>query len=115
MARDVADQVGLPHEATTIVLDAITLHHSPGVGREYGAVAQLLSAGAAADVTGLGTWLLPDEVLSDAVKLRPRDDFKAAFTAAFRNEAARVPEGRARFLHRYGAFAAAIRLAPFDE
>ena len=115
VARDVAEQVGLPHEATTIVLDAITLHHSPGVGPEHGAVAQLLSAGAAADVTGLGTWLLPDEVLSDAVELHPRDGFKDAFTAAFRDEAVRVPEGRARFLHRYGAFAPAIRLAPFDE
>jgi len=26
-----------------------------------------------------------------------------------------VPEGRARLLHRYGAFAAAIRFAPFEE
>ena len=115
VARDVAEQVGLSQEATTVVLDAITLHHSPGVGHEHGTVAQLLSAGAAADVTGLETWLLPDEVLRTAVKLHPRDDFKDEFTAAFKNEAVRVPEGRARFLHRYDAFAAAIRLAPFDE
>jgi hypothetical protein len=37
------------------------------------------------------------------------------FAEAFRQEAARVPEGRARLLHRYGAFAAAVRFAPFDE
>jgi hypothetical protein len=115
VARAVAEQVGLSEEATTIVLDAITLHHSPGVGPEHGAVAQLLSAGAAADVTGLHTWQLPDAVLAETVRLNPREGFKDVFTQAFRDEAARVPEGRARFLHRYGAFAAAIRLAPFAE
>jgi hypothetical protein len=31
---------------------------------------------------------------------------------AFRQEAARVPEGRARVVQRYGAFAAAIKFAP---
>ena len=115
VAREVAEQVGLSQEATTIMLDAITLHHSPGVGPEHGAVAQLLSAGAAADVTGLHTWRLPDAVLSETVRLNPRESFKEVFTQAFRDEAARVPQGRARFLHRYGAFAAAIRLAPFSE
>ena len=38
----------------------------------------------------------------------PRNGFKNVFTEAFRQEAARVPEGRARLLLRYGAFAAAI-------
>jgi len=115
VARAVAEQVGLSRDSTTIVLDAITLHHSPGVGPEYGAVAQLLSAGAAADVTGLRTWQLPDAVLSETVRLNPREGFKDVFTQAFRDEAARVPEGRARFLRRYGAFDAAIRFAPFGE
>lgn len=115
VARDVAAQVGLPEDATTVVLDAITLHHSPCVGAEHGAVAQLLSAGAAIDVTGLGAWLLPDDVLVDDVTLHPREGFKDAFIEAFDKEAARVPAGRAAFLHRYGAFATAIRLAPFAE
>ena len=115
VARQVAEEVGLPHEATTTLLDAIALHHSPGVGPEHGAVAQLLSAGAAVDVIGLYAWELPDDVLSDAVRQHPRESFKAVFTQAFREEAARVPRGRAQFLHRYGAFATAIRLAPFAE
>ena len=71
VAREVAGQVGLSEEATTVILDAITLHHSPGVGPEHGAVAQLLSAGAAVDVIGLHAWQLPDAVLSDAVALHP--------------------------------------------
>lgn len=115
VARQVAEKVGLPEEATTIVLDAITLHHSPGVGPGHGAVAQLLSAGAAADVIGLHAWQLPDAVLADAVTLHPREGFKNVFIEAFGNGAKRVPAGRAQFLHRYGAFATAIRLAPFAE
>jgi hypothetical protein len=115
VARQVAEQVGLPEEATTIVLDAITLHHSPGVGPEHGAVAQLVSAGAAVDVIGLHAWQLPDAVLADAVTLHPREGFKNVFIEAFGSEAKRVPAGRAQLLHRYGAFATAIRLAPFAE
>lgn len=115
VAREVAEEVGLSGSATTTLLDAITLHHSPGVGAEHGPVAQLLSAGAAVDVIGLRSWELPDDVLADAVALHPRESFKQVFTEAFRREAARVPEGRVRFLHRYGAFAAAIRLAPYTE
>jgi hypothetical protein len=115
VACQVAEEVGLSHEATTTLLDAIALHHSPGIGPEHGAVAQLLSAGAAVDVIGLHVWELPDDLLSDAVRLHPRESFKAVFTKGFQDEAARVPGGRAHFLYRYGAFAAAIRLAPFTE
>lgn len=78
-------------------------------------MAQLLSAGAAVDVIGLHAWELPDAVLADAVALHPREGFKNVFIETFGNEAKRVPAGRAQFLHRYGAFAAAIRLAPFAE
>lgn len=114
-ARDVAEQVGLSTAATDTMLNAITMHHSPGVTLDAGPEAYLLSAGAAADVIGFRAWELPDGALDEAVDLYPRAEFKQVFTAAFRQEAARVPEGRARFLHRYGAFAAAIRLAPFDD
>jgi hypothetical protein len=115
IARDVAEQVGLSTAATDTLMTAITLHHSPGVTVDAGPVAYLLSAGAAVDVVGLRSWVLPPATITDAVREHPRAGFKTAFTEAFRREAARVPEGRARLLHRYGAFAAAIRFAPFDE
>jgi hypothetical protein len=114
-ARDVAEQVGLSTAATATLETAITMHHSPGVTLDAGPEAYLLSAGASVDVVGFRAWDLPDGALTGAVDLYPRADFKRVFTAAFRQEAARVPEGRARFLHRYGAFAAAIKLAPFDD
>jgi hypothetical protein len=115
LAREVAEQVGLSTAATDDLMTAITLHYTPGVTVEAGPVAYLLSAGAAVDVVGFRSWELPPSTLSEAVREHPRAGFKAVFTEAFRQEAARVPEGRARLLHRYGAFAAAIRLAPFDE
>ncbi len=114
-ARTVAQQVGLSASATDTLLTAITMHHTPGVTIDAGPVAYLLSAGAAADVIGFRTWELPPDAIADTLAQHPRADFKNVFAAAFRREAARVPEGRARFLHRYGAFAAAIKLAPFDE
>jgi hypothetical protein len=91
------------------------LHYSPGVPAEAGPVAYLLAAGGAVDVVGLRSWELPPATLTEAVRDHPRIGFKTEFTAAFRQEAARVPEGRARLLRRYGALAAAIRFAPFDE
>ncbi len=115
VARDVAEQVGLSGTASTTMQTAITLHHSPGVDLTAGPVAYLLSAGASVDVVGLHSWDLPATTLSTAVATHPRENFKQVFAAAFAQEAARVPQGRVRFLHRYGAFGAAILLAPFDS
>ena len=78
-------------------------------------VAYLLSAGAGVDVVGLRCWDLPRSLLVSAVAAHPREGFKEYFSHAWAEEAARVPQGRARLLRRYGAFTAAIALAPFDE
>ena len=115
VARDVAEHVGLSTAATETLRTAITMHHSPRVSLAAGPVAYLLSAGAGVDVVGLRCWDLPNRTLSDAVRDHPREGFKAYFSQAWADEAARVPQGRARLLRRYGAFAAAIRLAPFEE
>jgi len=113
VAREVAEEVGLSTAATDILRTAITLHHSPGVTLAHGPVAYLLSAGAGLDVVGLRSWQLPPDLLDAVVAAHPRLGFKREFSAAFRTEAARVPDGRARFLRRYGAFDLAIKTAPF--
>lgn len=113
VARDVAETVGLSTAATETVRNAITMHHTPGVTPADGAVAYLLSAGAAVDVMGLRCWKLPADVLAGALDERPRFGFKREFSAAFRAEAQAVPAGRARLLRRYAAFDLAIKLAPF--
>jgi hypothetical protein len=115
IARDVAEQVGLSTAATHTLRTAITLHHSPRVPLAAGPVAYLLAAGAGVDVAGVRCWDLPPSVLADAVRDHPREGFKAYFTRVWAAEAARVPQGRAQVLRRYGAFTAAIALAPFDE
>ena len=115
VAQDVADQVGLSTTATETMQTAITMHHSPHVPLAAGPVAYLLSAGAGVDVAGLRCWDLPPSILAEAVRDHPRAGFKKYFTQAWAAEAARVPRGRAKLLRRYGAFTAAIALAPFDE
>ena len=116
VAAQVADDVGISDAATETIRSAITLHHSPGVSLDdHGPVAYLVSAGAAVDVVGYRSWRLPPEVVSDVVDAHPRHGFKDEFRAAWRAEGARMPDGRARFLGRYGAFDLAIRLAPFPD
>lgn len=115
VARDVAEQVGLSTAATETLQTAITMHHSPRVTLAAGPVAYLLAAGAGVDVVGLRCGDLPRSTLARAVGDYPREGFKRYFAQAWADEAARVPQGRARLLRRYGAFTAAIRLAPFDE
>ena len=116
VAAQVVDDVGLSAVAGETVRSAITLHHSPGVTLDaHGPVAYLVSAGAAVDVVGLRSWRLPPEVLRSVVEQFPRAGFKAEFSAAWRAEGNRIPDGRARFLSRYGAFGLAIRLAPFPD
>lgn len=115
VAWDVAEQVGLSTAATGTLQTAITMHHSPPVTLDAGPVAYLLAAGAGVDVAGLRSWELPTSVLERAVTDHPRDGFKRYFTQAWADEAARVPQGRARLLRRYGAFTTAVLLAPFDD
>lgn len=115
VARDVAEGVGLSSRASETIQTAITMHYSPRVSLDVGPEAYLLAAGAGVDVAGLRSWELPRTVLEDAVRLHPREGFKVYFTKAWAVEAARVPRGRAQLLRRYGAFSAAIALAPFEE
>jgi hypothetical protein len=115
VARDVAEQVSLSTTATETLQTAITMHHSPRVPLAAGPVAYVLSAGAGVDVVGMRCWDLPRAILADAVRDHPREHFKRFFSQAWADEAARVPGGRARLLRRYGAFTAAIALAPFDQ
>ena len=115
VARDVSERVGLSTAATTTLQTAITMLHNPWVRPAAGPVGYLLAAGAGLDVVGLRCWDLPRSVVDGAVAAHPRDGFKEYFSRAWAQEAARVPQGRARLLRRYGAFTAAIALAPFDE
>ena len=72
-----------------------------------------VAAGTAVDVVGFRSWELPTATITDAIAQHPRSGFKHVFADAFRQEARRMPKAARR--HRYGAFAAAVKLAPYDE
>jgi len=65
------------------------------------------------DVIGLRAWDLPPSAVDTVVTRHPGLGFKREFAGAFRDEASRVPGGRAQLLQRYAAFGLAIRMAPF--
>ena len=94
--------MGLSTAATEVMQTAITMHYTPGGTTAAGTEAYLLAAGAA----GRG-WRPeldpPPQTLNNAVRDYPRVGFKKAFADAFRAEAVRVPQGRAKFVNRYGA------------
>jgi hypothetical protein len=89
------------------------MHHTPGVGVEFGAEAFLLSAGAGVDVFGLRSNEIPDAVRDSVVRQYPRLGFKREFAGLVRAEAKRVPRGRMWYLNRFAASDLTIPLAPF--
>lgn len=113
LARDFLAPHGVADERQKVVVNAIALHHTPGVGFEHGPEAHLLSAGAAVDVFGLRASQVPDNVRSSVIAKHPRVGFKREFARLFRAEARQVPHGRAWYLRRYAFSDVTIPLAPF--
>ena len=112
LARAFADRHALPDDRREVVANAIALHHSPGIGLDAGPEAYLMSAGAGVDVFGLRSNEIPDDVRRRVVEQFPRLGFKREFAALWREEARRVPRGRAWFLHRFALTDLSIRMAP---
>jgi HD domain-containing protein len=115
LAREFTARHGVPADGRELVANAIALHHTPGVGVEFGAEAFLLSAGAGVDVFGLRSDEVPDAVRRSVIHEFPRLGFKREFSRLWRAEARRVPRGRAWFLHRFALTDLSIRLAPFRD
>lgn len=113
VSRELSAAHGMTPADQEVVANAISLHHSPGIGLDDGAEAFLLSAGAGVDVFGLRSERLPDAVRRQVVAQYPRLGFKREFARLFRAEARQVPHGRAWFLHRFALSDVTIRLAPF--
>lgn len=113
IARGFLDQRGVPADGQELVANAIAMHHTPGVGLEFGAEAFLLSAGAGVDVFGLRSDQIPDAIRKGVVRDFPRLGFKGEFARMWRSEARQVPRGRAWYLYRFAVTDLTIRLAPF--
>ena len=115
LAREFTARHGVPADGRELVANAIALHHTPGVGLEFGAEAFLLSAGAGVDVFGLRSDEVPDAVRRSVIREFPRVGFKREFSGLWRAEARQVPHGRAWLLHRFALTDLSIRLAPFRD
>lgn len=113
IAREFLDRRGVSADRQELVANAIAMHHTPEVGRQFGGEAFLLSAGAGIDVFGLRADEVPDAIRTSVVQEFPRLGFKREFSGLWRDEARRVPHGRAWFLHRFAMTDLTMRLAPF--
>jgi hypothetical protein len=113
LAREFTDSHHVAADIRELVVNAIAMHYTPGVGLESGAEAYLLSAGAAVDVFGLRSNEIPDALRQSVIQKYPRLDFKREFAGLLRAEAKQVPRGRAWYLHHFAMSDLTIRLAPF--
>ena len=77
LAREFAGRHGVPADSREVVTNAIAMHHSPGVGRESGPEAYLMSAGAAVDVFGSRSNEIPDAVRRSVVGAVPAAGLQA--------------------------------------
>jgi hypothetical protein len=114
-ARAAADVVaGSPLSAAEQhdVLDAITLHLNPDVGREQGAVQHLAHDGIVLDVVGTGAWRLDPDGIRRVAEQHPRHGFNTSAEPLLRAHGRRVKGCRAGALFAAG-FGPALRLSPW--
>lgn len=115
-ARTVMQAQGWEQAPEDTVAEAITLHLNAQVPLEaYGAVAHLLNASTALDVTGVRYWDVHPDTARAVVEQVPRLDMKRSLLPVWQAEANRHPGCRAHFLSRYVQFGHRIRTAPFEE
>lgn len=113
-AAALALDAGLDPERADAVGAAVAAHITPGVAADTGDAGGFVSAGAAVDVIGARIAELDRSWVGRVLAEHPRHDWKRVAIAAFRAEAAAVPQGRTALLLSAG-FAATVRLAPFPE
>ena len=75
-----------------VVWDAVALHTSRGIVERKRPEIALVSAGAGADVVGLGVAQLPKEVVAQVIAAFPRLGFKKTYQKVLAEIVARKPE-----------------------
>jgi hypothetical protein len=102
----------LPEPMRHDVLDAITLHLNPTVGRERGVLQHLVHDGILVDVLGTRAWDLDRPGIRRVVEQHPRHQFVLRGEGALRAHGRRVHGCRAGALFAAG-FGPALRLGPW--
>jgi hypothetical protein len=109
-AAEWAQHRGWPDHRCATLADAISLHLNAYVHPKHGPEAQLLQAGAAVDVIGLGLWELSRKTVRQVVDRYPMLDMIDGL-AEFTFEA-RHPHTRAQLLTRWLMFGTWMRHSP---
>ncbi|MEV0294481.1 HD domain-containing protein [Nocardia sp. NPDC050710] len=113
-AAEFAVRVGAAPERAEAIGAAIAAHITPGVAEDLSDPGGFVSAGASVDVIGARIGELDAAWVDELLARHPRHDAKRHLIAAFRAEAAAVPQGRSKLLVSAG-FNQMIRFAPFAE
>jgi hypothetical protein len=87
---------GVPKESIEVVWDAVALHTSRGIVERKRPEIALVSAGAGADLMGLGIDQLPREAVEQVIAVFPRPGFKKAYQKVMAEIVVRKP-GTATF------------------
>ena len=117
---------GVPKESVEVVWDAVALHTSLGIVERKRAEIALVSAGAGADVVGVGVDQLPQDAVAQVVAAFPRVGFKTAYQNVLAEVVARKPQTASftfmahigeRYVSGYCApnFCDLMALAPFAD
>jgi hypothetical protein len=106
LARDV------PAERARRIAAEISGHVTVGGYEDLASEGGFVGAGAVCDLLGLRLDELDPSWTSDVLLRHPRDGFKRELIAAWRAEGRAVPDGRVRWLTRYGMVPVLIRIAP---
>lgn len=111
-ARDAALRAGMTEDQALPMMDGIGMHITPGLRSDDSEIGLYLQAGAMADLAGIRTWELPEDLRDRARQDYPREDVHVVLSGCWRAEAKAVPGGRASFAERSGAFSRIVRYLP---
>lgn len=106
---------GASIETAEAIGAAIAGHITLGASEDLSDPAGFVSAGAFADLTGVGLQHASQEWVDAVLQRHPRHDFRKQFVRAWHADAKVVPDGRTRWLEQYASLPLLLRLSPFDD
>lgn len=106
---------GTPTDRAAAIGAAVAGHITVGASEELSDPAGFVSAGAFMDITGFGLDRVDPAFTDELHQRHPRHQLRREMLANWKAERRAVPNGRARWLSRYGAFPALLRAAPYSE
>jgi hypothetical protein len=106
---------GADETRAALVGAAVAGHITVGASEDLGDPAGFVSAGAFADLTGVGLQHAPADWVDGVLERHPRHDLRPRILADWNADARGMPDGRGRWLNRYAGFPALLRLSPFED